>query len=45
MFYNFIPDKQVRLIGCEAAGKGLDTEEHAATISQGTEGIFNGRKS
>lgn len=45
MFYNFIPDKQVRLIGCEAAGKGLDTEEHAATISKGTEGIFHGMKS
>lgn len=45
MFYNFINDKDVQLIGCEAAGKGIDTDQHAATISKGTEGIFHGMKS
>lgn len=45
MFYNFIPDKDVRLIGCEAAGRGLDTEKHAATIAKGTLGVFHGMKS
>lgn len=45
MFYEFIPDKQVRLIGCEAAGRGIDTRETAATIATGTEGIFHGMKS
>ena len=35
MFYNFINDKEVRLIGCEAAGKGIHTDKHAATISAG----------
>lgn len=45
MFYNFINDKDVQLIGCEAAGKGIDTDQHAATIARGTEGIFHGMKS
>lgn len=45
MFYNFIGDKGVRLIGCEAAGKGVDTEEHAATIAKGSPGVFHGMKS
>ena len=45
MFYNFIPDEGVRLIGCEAAGLGVDTEKHAATIARGSEGIFHGMKS
>ncbi|MBQ9604735.1 MAG: tryptophan synthase subunit beta [Firmicutes bacterium] len=45
MFYNFIGDKDVKLIGCEAAGKGVDTELHAATIAKGTLGIFHGMKS
>lgn len=45
MFYNFINDKNVRLIGCEAAGKGVDTELHAASISKGSIGIFHGMKS
>lgn len=45
MFYNFINDKEVQLIGCEAAGRGIDTKETAATISTGTEGIFHGMKS
>lgn len=45
MFYNFIPDKDVRLIGCEAAGKGVDNPMNAATIANGTLGIFHGMKS
>lgn len=44
-FYEFIPHEEVALIGCEAAGKGLDTEEHAATIAKGTIGVFHGMKS
>jgi tryptophan synthase beta chain len=44
-FYNFIDDHSVRLIGCEAAGRGIDTEQHAATLSKGTLGIFHGMKS
>ena len=44
-FYNFIEDKNVRLIGCEAAGRGIDTFETAATINTGREGIFHGMKS
>ncbi len=44
-FYNFIGDKSVRLIGCEAAGRGIDTAETAATISTGRLGIFHGMKS
>ena len=44
-FYNFIEDKDVELIGCEAGGKGVDTPETAATISTGTLGIFHGMKS
>ena len=44
-FYHFIPDKNVALIGCEAAGRGIDTAETAATIHVGREGIFHGMKS
>lgn len=44
-FYHFINDKDVRLIGCEAAGKGIDTFETAATINVGKPGIFHGMKS
>ncbi|MDR3243286.1 MAG: tryptophan synthase subunit beta [Elusimicrobiota bacterium] len=44
-FYNFIDDKSVALIGCEAAGKGIDTDENAATIAKGRVGIFHGMKS
>jgi tryptophan synthase beta chain len=44
-FYHFIDDKAVRLIGCEAAGRGIDTFETAATISTGRLGIFHGMKS
>ncbi len=44
-FYHFIPDEGVRLIGCEAAGRGIDTFETAATINTGKLGIFHGMKS
>lgn len=44
-FYHFINDEKVRLIGCEAAGSGIDTFETAATISTGKLGIFHGMKS
>jgi tryptophan synthase beta chain len=45
MFYHFLDDRQVRLIGCEAAGKGVNTEKHAATIAKGSIGVFHGMKS
>ncbi|MCC8101935.1 MAG: tryptophan synthase subunit beta [Clostridiales bacterium] len=44
-FYHFIPDESVRLIGCEAAGRGVNTAETAATIATGKLGIFHGMKS
>ncbi len=44
-FYHFLEDKSVRLIGCEAAGRGIDTFETAATIATGRLGIFHGMKS
>ena len=44
-FYNFIEDKDVQLIGCEAAGRGVNTAETAATIATGKLGIFHGMKS
>ena len=44
-FYHFIEDEGVRLIGCEAAGRGIDTFETAATINTGRVGIFHGMKS
>mgnify|MGYP004617118075 CR=1 FL=1 len=44
-FYNFIEDENVRLIGCEAAGRGVNTAETAATIATGRLGIFHGMKS
>ena len=44
-FYHFIDDSGVRLIGCEAAGRGIDTKETAATVSTGRIGIFHGMKS
>ena len=44
-FYNFIEDKDVQLIGCEAAGRGVNTAETAATIATGRLGIFHGMKS
>lgn len=45
MFYHFIEDKDVRLIGCEAAGRGIETGLHAATIARGKLGVFHGMKS
>lgn len=44
-FYDFIPDESVKLIGCEAAGRGIHTAETAATIATGTIGVFHGMKS
>lgn len=44
-FYEFIPDETVRLIGCEAAGHGVHTEKNAATIANGSTGVFHGMKS
>lgn len=44
-FYNFIEDRDVKLVGCEGAGRGVDTLETAATISTGKVGIFHGFKS
>ncbi len=44
-FYDFIGDKSVKLIGAEAAGKGIDTKLHAATVAHGRTGIFHGMKS
>ena len=44
-FYDFIGDESVRLIGCEAAGRGIHTKDTAATIATGTPGIFHGMKS
>ena len=45
MFYDFIPQKSVRLVGAEAAGRGIDSGLHAATMAKGTPGIFHGMKS
>lgn len=45
LFYDFIKDEGVRLIGCEAAGLGVETKKNAATIANGTLGIFHGMKS
>ena len=45
MFYDFIPHGCVRLVGAEAAGRGIDTPDHAATIAHGSAGIFHGMKS
>jgi len=45
LFYDFIGDSGVRLIGCEAAGLGVDTDKTAATMATGTVGIFHGMKS
>ena len=45
VFYDFIDNPEVRLIGCEAAGHGVDTELNAATMTNGKLGIFHGMKS
>lgn len=44
-FYDFIQNPEVRLIGCEAAGLGVDTEKHAASVAKGSIGVFHGMKS
>ncbi len=44
-FYDFIGDESVRLVGAEAAGRGIDTKDHAATLTRGRDGIFHGMKS
>lgn len=44
-FYDFVKDEDVRLVGAEAAGRGVHTIEHAATIARGSKGIFHGMKS
>ena len=44
-FYNFIEDKSVKLVDAEAAGRGIDTPDHAATVAKGSLGIFHGMKS
>ena len=44
-FYYFIEDKSVKLVGAEAAGRGVDTPDHAATVAKGSLGIFHGMKS
>ena len=44
-FYDFIKEESVRLVGAEAAGEGVDTDKHAATMAKGTKGIFHGMKS
>ncbi|NLO34925.1 MAG: pyridoxal-phosphate dependent enzyme, partial [Clostridiaceae bacterium] len=44
-FFAFLDDPSVRLIGCEAAGHGIETDQHAATIAKGRVGIFHGMKS
>lgn len=45
LFYDFIPETEVQLVGIEAVGRGIDTEETAATINRGSLGIFHGMKS
>ena len=44
-FYDFVKDKNVRLVGAEAAGRGVHTIQHAATIARGSKGVFHGMKS
>lgn len=45
MFYPFVEDTSVQLVGVEAAGRGIDTEYHAATMTKGTKGVFQGSMS
>jgi tryptophan synthase beta chain len=45
IFYKFIPDRKVKLVGVEAAGLGVNTEKHAATLSKGSVGVLHGSKS
>lgn len=45
IFHAFVPDAEVRLVGCEAAGDGVETERHAATLTRGTPGMLHGARS
>ncbi|MBG0767668.1 MAG: tryptophan synthase subunit beta, partial [Spirochaetaceae bacterium] len=45
IFHEFIGEPSVHLVGCEAAGKGINTKKHAATLTRGSEGVFHGMKS
>lgn len=45
LFHDFVDDAGVRLVGCEAAGRGIETGEHAATMAAGSTGVFHGMKS
>ena len=45
LFHPFLEDEGVKMYGCEAAGRGLDTDQHAATMCKGTTGVFHGMKS
>lgn len=45
LFHDFVDDTSVRLVGCEAAGRGIETGEHAATMAAGSTGVFHGMKS
>ncbi len=45
LFHPFVDDENVKMIGCEAGGKGIDTDKHAATMSRGSVGVFHGMKS
>ncbi|MDD2394692.1 MULTISPECIES: tryptophan synthase subunit beta [Sphaerochaeta] len=45
LFYDFLQEESVQMVGCEAAGHGVQTNRHAATISMGSEGVFHGMKS
>ncbi|MBR2347744.1 MAG: tryptophan synthase subunit beta, partial [Candidatus Methanomethylophilaceae archaeon] len=45
LFHDFVDDTGVRLVGCEAAGRGIETGEHAATMAAGSTGVFHGMKS
>ena len=42
LFHEFVDDKDVRLIGVEAAGEGVDTSKHAATLTKGSPGVLHG---
>jgi tryptophan synthase beta chain len=45
LFYPFLEDKEVQMVGVEAAGQGIDTDKHAASISKGSVGVLHGMKS
>ena len=45
LFYEFVKDSQIRIIGVEAAGEGIDSDKHAATLTQGQVGVLHGAMS